>query len=428
MTTTAIPEHMDDNLRALRAEIEQKTGRTPEELYEEREKRIRDAIELKEPDRVPMFMQIPSQRFGSPPKEAGRRATLYFEPDMCMGTGFLSPGAAWETLDVKNRVWPGHGLPEDAFGQQAIEGEYMKADEYDLFLKDPADFSIRRYLPRIYGALQPLSRLPSLSMLYSSGVEGIAALCATPEFEQMAKTLSKAGVELKKSRAASGNSQEDLALLGFPAFSHPGAVPRGAPFDVISAHLRGMTGSMLDMFQRPEKLLKACEMIAEMQIANSLPADPTKRGNPKRAAMPLWRGDKMFMSQKQFETFYWPGLKKVMLATIELGYVPMPFFEAEFGDRLECLLDLPKGKVIASVEHMDVVRAKEILGGHCCVMGKGPHSLRYCSLKEVGEYYQNMVKVCGKGGGFILWMMLPGKGNLEDIKAMVDSVKEAGRF
>ena len=70
--------------------------------------------------------------------------------------------------------------------------------------------------------------------------------------------------------------------------------------------------------------------------------------------MPLWRGDKFFMSQKQFEKFYWPGLKKIMQASIDLGYIPMPFFEAEFGRRLECLLDLPKGKVIASVQHMDV--------------------------------------------------------------------------
>jgi len=420
-------EHLDENLRVLRAEIKQKTGKTPEELYEERENRIRDAIELREPDRVPVFLLMPGQYFDLPPKDAGRRAALFFEPDMTMGTGFLNAGAAWEILDVKNRVWPGHGLPENATGFQAIEGEYMKADEYDLFLRDPADFSIRCYLPRIYGALQPLSRLPSLSMLYINGVESIAAQFATPEFEQMAKALAKTGHGLNKKRGGFVDSQEEMALLGFPAFSHPGG-PRGAPFDVISAHIRGMTGSMLDMSQRPEQLRNACEMIADMLIASAVPADPARRGNPKRAAMPLWRGDKMFMSQKQFETFYWPGLKKVMLAAIDLGYIPMPFFEDEFGDRLECLLELPKGKVIASVEYMEVERAKDILKGHCCVMGHGPPSLRYCSLREVGEYYRNLVRVCGKGGGFMLWMALPAQGKLEDIKAMVDSVKEAGRF
>lgn len=434
MTITVSPELMDENLRMLREEVERKTGKTPEELYDEREKRVRDAIELREPDRVPLYIGLPTQRFVSPPREAQRKAALFFEPDLCsVGFGATGRGGGpiWEILGIKTRVWPGHGLADDAAGTQAIEGEYMKADEYDLFLKDPADFSIRVYLPRVYGTLAPLAKLPPLNMLYSGGVggglEGVAALFATPEFQEMGKALTKIGQQLTQ-RPPAGDPQEDMALLGFPAFSNTGNAPRGAPFDVISAHLRGMTGSMLDMYQRPEKLLQACELIADMQIARSTPADPNKRGNPKRVGMPLWRGDKMFMNQKQFETFYWPGLKKVMLAAIELGYIPMPFFEDEFGDRLECLLELPKGKTIISVEHMDAVRAKEILGGHCCVMAKGPPSLRYASLQEITDYQREMVKTCGKGGGFILWTIMPNKGELEDLKTMIDAIKEAGRF
>ncbi|MFC1949565.1 hypothetical protein ACFLW0_05280, partial [Chloroflexota bacterium] len=46
------------NDKELRDEIEKKTGKSPEELYEEREKRLRDAIELKEPDRVPVALTM----------------------------------------------------------------------------------------------------------------------------------------------------------------------------------------------------------------------------------------------------------------------------------------------------------------------------------------------------------------------------------
>jgi uroporphyrinogen-III decarboxylase len=216
--------------------------------------------------------------------------------------------------------------------------------------------------------------------------------------------------------------------LGFPAFSHPGAVAiGGAPFDTISSSLRGMKGSMLDMYRQPEKLLKACEVLLERRIARSQPADPKKRGNPKRIGMPLWRGDKTFMSDAQFDKFYWPGLKKAMATLIELGYVPMPFFEAEFGDRLERLLELPKGRVIAVVEHMDVVRAKDILKDHCCVLGKGPSSLRLSPLKEIEEYYKHLIDLCAKGGGFMLSIGVP-KGNKEDAKTMLESIKEYGRY
>ncbi|HTY63926.1 MAG TPA: hypothetical protein VMG30_16885 [Acidobacteriota bacterium] len=61
----------------------------------------------------------------------------------------------------------------------------MKADEYDMFLNDPSGFMIRRYLPRIYGTLAPLSKLPPLDSMFI-GLEYLTPLFATPEFLKMA--------------------------------------------------------------------------------------------------------------------------------------------------------------------------------------------------------------------------------------------------
>jgi len=435
MLTTGPAEIHDEKLLTLREEIERKTGKTPEQLYEEREKRVRDAIELKEPDKVPLWIiPEPGKMSGLPQsaayydpvawKEAIRNATLAFEPDLAMA-GFGTSGLAWESLDVKNRLWPGGPLPPD-YEYQFVEGEYMKEDEYDLFLSDPSDFVVRYYLPRIYGALAPLSKLPPLSQMFGS-FEFILTLFASPEFEQLARSLSKAAKELLDYRQAAGNAQEELALLGFPAFSHLGGVG-GAPFDTLSSFFRGMKGSMVDMFRNPEKLLRACDMLLEQRIATALPADPEKRGNPKRVGLPLWRGDKVFMSDEQFRRFYWPGLKKAMLTSIELGFVPMPFFEAHFGDRLECLLELPKGKVVALVDHSDVIRAKEILDGHTCIIGTAPYSLKYASPQESADYYKNLIKACGKGGGFMLNIHFPDKVTTEDLKTMIDSIREYGTY
>jgi hypothetical protein len=44
----------------------------------------------------------------------------------------------------------------------------MKEDEYDLFLSDPSDFVVRYYLPRVYGCTAPLSKLPPVSLMFSS--------------------------------------------------------------------------------------------------------------------------------------------------------------------------------------------------------------------------------------------------------------------
>src|ERR1039458_6134827 len=119
--------------------------------------------------------------------------------------------------------------------------------------------------------------------------------------------------------------------------------------------------------------------------------------------MPLHRGSDGFMSIKQFEKFYWPTLKKAILATIDLGYVAAPFCEGIWNERLEYLADLPKGKTICFFEKTDMFRAKEVLGGHVCIQGNVPPSLlEVGSPSEVEEYCKKLIQVCGKGGGFIL--------------------------
>jgi hypothetical protein len=428
-------EQYSEEIKKLRDAIEKKHGKTPEQLYEEREKRVRDAIELKEPDRVPLTINIDptdhtgiqrSAEYYDPATwvQVSKQLVLDFEPDAC-NAGTPSPGPALETLNIKNRLWPGGPLPPD-YEYQFIEREYMTADEYDLFINDPSDFIIRRYLPRVYGVLQPLSKLPPMGAMFF-GFEGIASLFTRQEFVQLASDLYKAGQQMNEFRKVRGNVFEQLTLLGFPSFTQSG-IAGGAPYDTISSFLRGMEGAMLDMYRRPDKLLQACDKIYELWMSQASPPDPKKRGNPKRLGMPLWRGDKSFMSDKQFKKFYWPGLKKVLLGYIELGYIPIPFFEAEFGERLECLLELPKGKIIASVEHIDVIKAKEILGGHHCILGRGPKSLNLASLQEAESHYKELIDACGKKGGFILNIGLPKKGSKEDKIALLDSLREYARY
>jgi hypothetical protein len=257
----------------------------------------------------------------------------------------------------------------------------------------------------------------------------LTPLFASPEFVKVAKALYKAGQEITKFRETIGDSYEELAQLGFPAFAdvRVGGVG-GAPFDTVSSFLRGMKGSMLDMYQRPEKLLKACDMILEKRIAHGIPADPNKRGNPKRAGIPLWRGDKSFMSEKMFDKFYWPGLKKALQAHIDLGYVPVPFFEAEFGNRLERLLELPKGKVIASIEYVDAFKAKDILKDHTCLFVRIPLASKVWSLQQVEECTKDLIDKCRKGGGLIVEVRMPDKGTKEDYQKLMESLREYARY
>jgi hypothetical protein len=77
----------------------------------------------------------------------------------------------------------------------------------------------------------------------------------------------------------------------------------------------------------------------------------------------------------------------------------VPFFEAEFGNRLECMLELLKGKVLASIEAVDAVRAKEILGDHTSLLVRAPDSSRLWSLSQLESFVKDLIDKCGKGGG-----------------------------
>lgn len=421
--------------------LKNKTGRSPEELYQEREARIRGAIELRESDRVPVligFSYFPYKYAGVPAstayydakgwKEAIKKTVSELEPDCFRASSGNQSGLVLEALDTKQIRWPGFGLDPNVT-HQFVEGEYMKEDEYDQILSDPSDYILRTYLPRVFGALAPLSKLPPLRNFNGTSFTAFLPFFATSEFRQVAEILYKAGQVETKWREEMSTLEEEMAALGFPPHGH-GVAVGGAPFDVISDNLRGMRGAMIDMYRRPQQLLELCDKILEWRIARAVPADPKKRGNPKRIFMPLHRGAEGFMSKKQFETFYWPGLKKAILATIDLGYVPMPFFEGRCDSVLEYLLELPKGSTVCHFEHTDMFRAKEVLGDHLCIMGNVPSSLlQLGSVPEVEEYCEKILKGCKKGGGLILTNGSSiDEAKPENVKAMIDSAKKYGLY
>jgi hypothetical protein len=429
-------QYIEENV-LLKKQIEERAGKTVEQLYDERSKRVRAAVELKKTDRVPFSLMVEVQSFAGVPnaasyydplrmKRAMRQAAVELEPDMAEG-GFPSCGAAMTEMDVKNTLWPGGPLPPD-YGMQAVEGEYMKADEYDMFLNDPTGFVIRRYLPRIYGVLQPLAKLPPMDSMFM-GFDFLTPLFSSPEFVEMAKHITAAGKHVEKFRKTLMEISGDLEQLGFPPFTaFGGGGVGGAPYDTLTSSLRGMKGSMIDMYRQPDKLLKACEVILERRIARALPANKASKDYPQKIAMPLWRGDPTFMSEAQFIKFYWPGLKKSLLTHVELGYVPCPFFEAPFGERLKYIQELPKGKVIISIDARDLVPAKKLLAGHECLLMRTPNSAKVWTLNQLQSFLKDVIDTWGKQTGLILVIMIPDRTPVKDMQGLLKWFKEYSRY
>jgi uroporphyrinogen-III decarboxylase len=406
--------------------------KTPQQLYEERAKRVEDAIQLKEPDRVPVVLSLGyfpakytgitcADAFYNPAKwkEASIKTVMDFAPDACTAMGPDS-GKALDALDFKQMLWPGGG-GSPYHTHQFVENEYMKADEYDAFLKDPTGFILNTYLPRTCGKLESFKRLPNFSILLFSPM----MLLSIPAFDEAIQALSTARQEIAKRNAAIGSMGAELEQLGFPTFAQSVSF---APFDVVSDRLRGMRGIMMDMFRQPERIIEMSERFLPVMIGLSVAM--AKMGGNSRVFIPLHRGADGFMSIKQFEKFYWPTLKGLMMGLIDAGLTPCPFFEGKYDSRLEHLLELPRGKVLGYFDASDIFKVKQILGNHLCIMGNVPPSLLQTgNPQDIRDHCKKLIDVVGKGGGFI---MAPRSAidevKPENLKEMIDFTKEYGVY
>ena len=127
--------------------------------------------------------------------------------------------------------WPGHGLGDDNM-YQYVDGEYMKAEEYDEFICDPSDFMLRKWAPRQFKALAGLRADRALAPLHVVGLDeprlllvhardaGDAAHWSPQAGEETEQVVGLAGQywgEIKDKGYPAG-----LRRLGLAAVRHPG--------------------------------------------------------------------------------------------------------------------------------------------------------------------------------------------------------------
>jgi uroporphyrinogen-III decarboxylase len=408
-----------------------------ERAYERKVTRFIKAIKLEEPDRVPVMLSagfFPAYYAGGTLKTAMydydelKRAWLKFfndfEMDTFGGPGFVFPGKVLDSIEYKLHLWPGHGLADHISSYQFIEGEYMKPEEYDAFIRDPSDFLLRTYLPRSNEAFAGFRKLGPLTPFIGIPVFYITQF-GDPEIRAAVQALLDAGQECAKWQEAVAEVSQAVLEAGVPAIW--GGLC-GAPFDLMGDMMRGTRGILTDMYRRPDKLLEAMERLAPIIIDEAVGL--AKASDSPVILMPLHKGTGGFMSNEQFETFYWPTFKAVMMGLIDEGLVPLPFAEGDYTPRLEIIKDMPRGTVIWYFEEMDMARAKEVLGDNACIAGNLPVSLLYTGTpQEVKEGCRQLIETCAPGGGYILTASAEmNQGNPDNLQAMMEAAKEYGVY
>lgn len=404
--------------------------------YDARWERILACVRLEQPKRMPVGFHsffYPANHGGITYKELmhdyekAKKAcfdvVMEFEPDgvypLLMGTG---QGLALEKLDFKQLQWPGHGVG-DMQPYQYLDREYMSADEYDDFLFDPTGFYIQKYLPRVAGAFEGFDKLPSFPGLhYFRLVNGIRSF-ALPEVRASFDKIVAAAEEVNTFFGHHIDWVQKINAAGYPLFNGVNAV---SPYDFIADYFRGATGMMKDLYRHKDKLKlvldKAAVFLTKMTITNA-----KMSGNPIVFIPIHWAPD-AFMSPKQFEEFWWPPFRKMLMGLIEADLIPMPMWESDCTKRLEVIKDIPAGKCIYWFERTDMVKAFEVLGDRVALRGNlSPSMLTTGTPADVDAAVKHLVdNVWNKGGNLILdgAFGIPDETPTPNVRAMFDAARK----
>ena len=404
--------------------------------YDARWQRLLSLARLEQPDRMPVGLHSffwPANYGGitykelmydyDKAKQVTLDAAIELEPDgvypLLLGSTI---GRMLEKFDFKQLQWPGHGVG-DMQPFQYLDREYMKAEEYDDFLFDPTGFYLHKYLPRVLGVFEGFDKLPRFAgMHYLRTMYGMRPF-ALPEVRASFDRIVAAAEETNTLFAHHLDWVQRLRAAGFPLANGTVAT---SPYDIIADYFRGATGMMKDLYRHKDKLKlvldKMSTIVTRITIENARLA-----GHPIVFIPIHWAPD-AFMSPKQFEEFWWPPFRKMLMGMIEADLIPMPMWESDCTKRLEVIKDIPAGKCIYWFERTDLVKAYEVLGDRVALRGNlSPSMLTTGTPEEVDAAVKHLVdNIWNKGGCMMLdgAFGIPDETPVDNVRAMFNAARK----
>ena len=393
-----------------------------EKLYAERLKRYVTAMRNEKPDRIPIrpFVAEFTARYAGYTCQdvthdfekafaAARKCAADFDWDAVVANMVYVWTGLTQAIGMKYYAVPGIDLSPD-IGFQYLEPPeekaFMKPDEYDQLIEDPTGFLFNVWLPRVSADVSQMSELTSYRNNLSFLKGGMAMLSYFNAFGKQNELL----------RSESGTVSAISGILK-------------APFDILADKLRGYIGLTIDLFERPDKVLAACEALMPHLTHVALSGtDPDKN-----VPIGLWmhRGCVPFVSHKHFEKFYWPTLKPIIEEIWAHGHQVLFYAEGDWNAHLESFAELPDQAIVYHVDRGDIFEVHKAIGHKFCISGGIPNFLlAYGTPDEVRDYCKKVIDGVARDGGYIMdaSAIIQNDAKVENIKAMTDFTREYGAY
>lgn len=397
-------------------------GRDMEQLYAERLNRYVTAMRNGKPDRIPIrpfVAEFTAKYAGYTCQEvthdfnlafaAARKCAADFDWDAAVGNMVYVWTGLTQAINLRYYGIPGIDISKDT-GFQYIEppeGEaFMKADEYDHLIEDPAGFLFNVWLPRASRDVSPMGSATSYRNNLSFLKGGMA----------MWNYFLSFGTQNALLRSESGTVSAISGIFK-------------APLDIIADKLRGYIGLTMDMLEQPEKVLKACEALMPHLLHVALSgADPNGH-----VPIGFWmhRGCVPFISHEQFRTFYWSTLKPIVEEIWSRGHQMLFYAEGDWNAHFDAFTELPDRSIVYHVDRGDIFEVHRALGKKFCISGGIPNFLMaYGTPDEVRAYCKKVIDGVAGDGGYIMdaGAIMQNDASIENVKAMTEFTREYGNY
>ena len=395
---------------------------TTEQLYNQRLARYVTAMRNGKPDMVPIrpfVAEFTASYAGYTCQEvthdyrkaflAARKCACEFDWDAVVANMVYVWTGLTQALGLRYYAVPGIDIGADV-GFQYLEpsedSAFMKADEYDQLIDDPTAFLYSVWLPRVSREVSAVGEPAT----YRSHV------ALTKSAMAMLQYFSDFGPQVELLRTECGTVSAIAGILK-------------APFDILADKLRGYIGLTMDMIERPDKVLAACEaLMPHLYHVAATTADPS-------CTVPVgfWmhRGCVPFVSAGQFESHYWPTVKPIIEELWRGGHQTLMYAEGDWNAHLAGFTELPDASVVYHVDRGDIFKAHAKLGHKFCLSGGIPNVLlSHGSPDDVRACAKKVIDEVARDGGYIMdaSAIMQNDTRAANLRALTDFTRDYGVY
>ncbi|UWG98384.1 hypothetical protein LPY66_06150 [Dehalobacter sp. DCM] len=361
-------------------------------LKAERIQNILDTTNFIEPKKVPVGIEFITWPFAyagvtyrevmHDPKRAAECYVKFLdniELDWVWGApGVPFPIESFHSLGIKSYEI---AIDDTCIQHQQVYTQYMEAEEYDNYIKDPKGFQKNVFIRRTASAFS----LPR--------DEAYAAL---KDAAQKYKPLRDMNNLIRETVF---NQKQIVSLTG------PGSPMYYAPFDTLFDHMRGIKNALTDIRRRPDKVKEACDAI----WAQTKPLiNPDNYKDKPFLFGRTFYHSACFISPKQFDELIFSYFLDGYGELIENGLKFYLKGEGQFLKLLDRYRQFPKGSMVIMLDEDDPFEAYKIIGDWQTVAtGIRTDLMQYGTKQQCVDYVKKCFDTFAPGGGFMFTLNKP---------------------